>query len=234
MAKKPKRTDENSEGKQSSGKAFKGVTKSPGTPNKSSPRSASTGKFVVKQSNKMGFLSGKNQVASSTLSSRGSNPLVRVHSQSDTTSRETAEDIVSVHKFEPDRGVAVLEFNSERVRYTRERTAEQVYAIADYLRARRGFSSDQEMAEVLGVHRTRLIAWKQGTELPNAVNSQLLSHLAVVVQELEEFLDPDVIPDWLLTEQYTLAGRTPVDALRAGQLAEVLQTANATEHGAYI
>jgi DNA-binding transcriptional regulator YiaG len=141
---------------------------------------------------------------------------------------------VVVRDFHPDRGVAVLEFNRQRVRYTREKSAEQVYAMADYLRARRGFSTDQQMAEVLGVHRSRLIAWKQGTELPNAANSQLLSHLAVVVQELEEFLDPDVIPDWLLTEQYTLAGRTPVDALRAGQLAEVLQTANATEHGAYI
>jgi DNA-binding transcriptional regulator YiaG len=127
-------------------------------------------------------------------------------------SGEGADEVI-VREFQPERGVAVLEFNRQRVRYTREKTAEQVYAMADYLRARRGFSTDQQMAEVLGVHRSRLIAWKQGTELPNAANSQLLSHLAVVVQELEEFLDPDVIPDWLLTEQYTLAGRTPVDAL---------------------
>lgn len=150
-------------------------------------------------------------------------------------SRESqASAAVFVRDFHPERGVAVLEFNRERVRYTREKTPDQVVAMADYLRARRGFSTDQQMAEVLGVHRSRLIAWKQGTELPNAGNSQLLSHLAVVVQELEEFLDPDVIPDWLLTEQYTLAGRTPVGALRDGHLAEVLQTANATEHGAYI
>jgi DNA-binding transcriptional regulator YiaG len=148
-------------------------------------------------------------------------------------SGQGASDVV-VRDFYPERGVAVLEFNRQRVRYTREKTAEQVYAMADYLRARRGFSTDQQMAEILGVHRSRLIAWKQGMELPNAANSQLLSHIAVVVQELEEFLDPDVIPDWLLTEQYTLAGRTPIDALRGGQLAEVLQTANATEHGAYI
>jgi transcriptional regulator with XRE-family HTH domain len=148
-------------------------------------------------------------------------------------SRRDVSEVI-VRDFHPQRGVAVLEFNRQRVRYTKEKSAEQVYAMADYLRARRGFATDQQMAEVLGVHRSRLIAWKQGTELPNTPNSQLLSHLAVVVQELEVFLDPDVIPDWLLTEQYMLAGRTPVDALRAGQLAEVLQTANATEHGAYI
>ena len=119
-------------------------------------------------------------------------------------------------------------------RYTRDRSPEQVFAVADYLRARRGFSSDQEMAEVLAVHRSRLNAWKQGAELPNPQNAQLLSHLAVVVNELREFLDPDVISDWLVTGQATLGGRTPVAALRAGQLAEVLQSANATEHGAFI
>lgn len=145
-----------------------------------------------------------------------------------------AGDTVHVRDFQPERGIAVLEFQRQRVRYTREKTAEQMYAMADYLRARRGFATDQEMAEILGVHRTRLIAWKQGMDAPNARNAQLLSHLAVVVRELEEFLDPDVIPDWLLTEQYTLGNRTPVEALREGHLAEVLQAANATEHGAYI
>lgn len=139
-----------------------------------------------------------------------------------------------VREFQPERGVAVLEFGRQRVRYTREKSAGQVVAMADYLRARRGFATDYQMAEILGVHRSRLIAWKQGMEVPNPANAQLLSHLAVVVQELEEFLDPDVIPDWLLTEQYTLGSRTPVDALRNGHLAEVLHLANATEHGAYI
>ncbi len=143
-------------------------------------------------------------------------------------------DEVVVREFQPERGVAVLEFGRQRVRYTREKTAEQVVAMADYLRARRGFATDQQMAEIIGVHRSRLIAWKQGTEVPNPANAQLLSHLAVVVQELEEFLDPDVIPDWLLTEQFTLGNCTPVEALRGGRLSEVLQTANETEHGAYI
>jgi DNA-binding transcriptional regulator YiaG len=117
---------------------------------------------------------------------------------------EAGPDRVVVRDFQPERGVAVLEFGRQRVRYTREKTAAQVVAMADYLRARRGFSTDQQMAEMLGVHRSRLIAWKQGTEVPNAANAHLLSHLAVV------------------------------KALRDGHLAEVLQTANATEHGAYI
>jgi transcriptional regulator with XRE-family HTH domain len=137
-----------------------------------------------------------------------------------------------IRDFVPEHGL-VVDFRRRRVRYTRERTPAQLVVMADYLRARRAFVSDQEMADALNVHRTRLAAWKQGNEVPNAENAQLLSHLAVVVAELAEFLDPDVIGDWLLSESELLAGRTPLQALRGGRLADVLQAANATEQGAY-
>ena len=165
----------------------------------------------------------------------------RSHLKVSTTVRRLGKaprgDVVAdfvVRSYKPDKGEVVIESHRERVRYTREKSPEQVLAMADYLRARRGFSSDREMADVLEVHRTRLAAWKRGSEVPNDENAQLLCHLAVVVKELEEFLDPDVIPDWLVTEQFTLAGSTPVQALREGHLAEVLHAANATEYGAYV
>jgi transcriptional regulator with XRE-family HTH domain len=113
-------------------------------------------------------------------------------------------------------------------------SAVQLAAMADYHRARRGFTSDAELAEAMGVHRSSLTAWKTGVGAPTSDNARLLSHLAVVVTELEGFLDPDVIPDWLLTEQHTLGGRTPAEALREGRLADVLYAANAAEHGAYV
>ena len=111
---------------------------------------------------------------------------------------------------------------------------EQLTTLADYHRARRGFTRDAELAEALGVHRTRLAAWKSGSVTPNPDNARLLTWLAVVVGELGEFLNPGVIPDWLQTEQVMLGGRTPADALREGRLADVLYAANATEHGAYV
>lgn len=147
--------------------------------------------------------------------------------------KEVQADVV-VRSFEANRGIVVLEVKGRHERYTHEKSPSHIVAMADYLRARRGFSSDQEMAEILQVHRTRLAAWKQGTEVPNTQNAQLLSYLAVVVNELEEFLDSDVIPDWLVTEQFSLGGETPVRALREGQLAEVLHAANATEHGSFV
>jgi DNA-binding transcriptional regulator YiaG len=143
-----------------------------------------------------------------------------------------AGEVLLIRDFQPERAVDI-EWQRQRVRYTREKTPAQLCAMADYLRARQAFSSDQEMAEALNVHRTRLVAWKQGLEVPNPENAQLLSHLAVVISELSEFLDPDVAGDWLLSEQQALGGQTPLQALRAGRLADVLQSANATEHGAY-
>lgn len=144
----------------------------------------------------------------------------------------SAGEELLIRDFQPDRAV-VIEWQRQRVRYTREKTPAQLYAMADYLRARQAFSSDQEMADALNVHRTRLVAWKQGLEVPNPENAQLLSHLAVVISALGEFLDEDVTGDWLLSSQLQLGGRTPLQALREGHLADVLQAANATEHGAY-
>lgn len=99
------------------------------------------------------------------------------------------------------------------------------------LRGANGFASDSEMADVLGVHRTRIAARKTG-RTPDAQNSELLSAVAITADALLSFLDPEVVPDWLTTEQFELHSG-PIEALREGRLAEVLQTANATEQGAY-
>lgn len=139
----------------------------------------------------------------------------------------------AVHVVEYGRGRAVLQVGSQRERFVAEREPLEQIVIGDYLRARQGFASDVEMAEVLGVHRTRVAAWKLG-RLPDAVNTQLLAAVAVTVHALVQFLDPEVVADWLTTDAEELGGVAPVEALRQGRLAEVLQLANATEHGAYL
>jgi transcriptional regulator with XRE-family HTH domain len=110
---------------------------------------------------------------------------------------------------------------------------EQHMVMGDYHRARQGFSTDAELARVMGVHRSRVAAWKNG-EMPDPANMELLTALGVVVHELAQFMDPEVIPDWLTTGQVEADGREPIELLREGALTEVLQLANATEHGAYV
>ncbi len=113
------------------------------------------------------------------------------------------------------------------------RSAEQTLLLADYLRARQGFATDAELATVLGIHPSQISRWKSG-EFPSTENAALLRQLAVVTEELVQFLDPEVVADWLTTPQFELANRTPMQALRESRLADVLLAANATEYGAYI
>jgi transcriptional regulator with XRE-family HTH domain len=139
----------------------------------------------------------------------------------------------SIVRYSPAQGVVVLQIGSRRERFAQVRSPEQQIVVGDYHRARRGFSTDTEMAEALGVHRTRIAAWKNG-QLPDPENAHLLAALATTVDELLRFLDPEVIVDWLTTPQFELQDQPPIEALRQGRLADVLQTANATEQGAYI
>lgn len=132
MAKKSKGTSADSKGKKSSKHAFKGAAKLLGK----SAKSAHAGKFVITRSSKTSFFKGNaGHVPAPLVSSGRSDAAEAMLPHSVSTQRGKAEYAVSVHNFEPERGIAVLEFNSERVRYTRERSAEQVFAIADYLRA---------------------------------------------------------------------------------------------------
>lgn len=103
-----------------------------------------------------------------------------------------------------------------------------------YVRARQAFSSDAQMAEMLGLDRTRLIAWKKGTSAPRHEHVRYLADVATTVDALLRFLHPSVVAGWLVSPQFDLRDRTPVEMLRDGRLPDVLLSVNAMEHGAYI
>lgn len=109
---------------------------------------------------------------------------------------------------------------------------EQLMVIGDYHRARQGFPSDTELARALGVHRSRVAAWKNGV-LPDYENGRRLAELAFVVQDLMRFLHPVTVHAWLCAPKSEADHLTPIELLRQGDLVEVLLIANATEHGAF-
>jgi hypothetical protein len=128
--------------------------------------------------------------------------------------------------------------NSAAISFTTDRGAVEVRAsrinlLSAYFRARSAFESDTALARALDVDRTRLSAWKKADAEPRREHLRTLADLATVSDALRRFLHPAVLRDWLETEQPELDGRTPIEALREGRLADVLQSANATEHGAY-
>lgn len=115
-----------------------------------------------------------------------------------------------------------------------EVSSEWLIFVSHYIRIRRVFSSDVQMAETLGLDRTRLIAWKKGSSAPRQEQVRYLADVATTVDALLRFLHPSIVAGWLISPQFELEDRTPVEMLREGHLAEVLQSVNATEHGAYV
>ncbi len=114
-----------------------------------------------------------------------------------------------------------------------EISAEWLIFLSHYIRARRAFRSDVKMAEMLGLDRTRLIAWKKGTSAPRHEHVRYLADVATTVDALLRFLHPSVVADWLTAPKFEFEDRTPVEMLRERHLPDVLLSVNATEHGAY-
>lgn len=112
--------------------------------------------------------------------------------------------------------------------------ADWLVFLSHYIRARRAFSSDLQMAEMLGLDRTRLIAWKKGASVPRLEHLRYLADVATTIDALMRFLHPNVVAGWLISPQYELDERTPIEVLREGRLTDVLMSVNATEHGAYV
>jgi len=110
--------------------------------------------------------------------------------------------------------------------------AREPLATLRYLNGRRAFSSDTEMAETLGVHRSQITRWKQGAS-PDADNAERLVGFDVVVSLLEGFLELESIPTWLRGLNAHLGHRRPIDVLGEGRLSEVVRAIEAEREGAF-
>lgn len=115
-------------------------------------------------------------------------------------------------------------------RRTTQRTTDVVRV--RYASARRAFRSDAELAEWLGVHRSRVTRWMKG-EVPDADTTTLLLGVDVVVSLLTDFLDESAVPDWLFGVNAHLGDRRPIDVLRGGRLADVVAAVEAERVGSF-
>jgi hypothetical protein len=101
-----------------------------------------------------------------------------------------------------------------------------------YLAARRAFGSDAELARILDVHRSQVARWKRGGRADPA-NEERLRNLGTVVDSLTGYLEPGVIPDWLMGANPHLGHRRPIDVLLTGRVTEVIAAVEAEKRGAY-
>lgn len=97
---------------------------------------------------------------------------------------------------------------------------------------RRAFPSDAAVAETLGVNPAQLARWRQGQE-PEPENADRLTGLDAVVEMLTGYLSPSRIPKWLHGPNAHLGDRTPLAALRAGDLPGVIAAIKTMKAGAH-
>jgi hypothetical protein len=97
---------------------------------------------------------------------------------------------------------------------------------------RRAFASDAEVARALGVNPAQVARWRRGQE-PDAENADRLAGLDAVIEMLDGYLSPSRIPKWLSGPNANLGDRTPLAALRAGDLPGVIAAVRVLKSGAY-
>lgn len=100
-----------------------------------------------------------------------------------------------------------------------------------YPAVRRVFRSDAEIADLLGVSRSRIARWKTG-QAADPENEARLRDLAVVVLLLTDYLEEPAIRDWLFGTNPHLSHQRPVDLLMLGRLSEVVRALEAEKAGA--
>jgi len=98
--------------------------------------------------------------------------------------------------------------------------------------ASRVFDSEAALAEWLGVNRSQLSRYKRG-QRPRGDTGWRLVVLDAAVAALEQFLAPEVIPDWLRGINAHLNHRRPLDALHEGRVAEVMAAVEAERSGSF-
>ena len=98
--------------------------------------------------------------------------------------------------------------------------------------ARRVFASDAQVARALGVNPAQVARWRRGQE-PDEVNADRLAGLDAVIEMLDGYLSPGRVPKWLSGPNANLGARSPLAALRAGDLPAVIGAVRVLKSGAH-
>ena len=94
------------------------------------------------------------------------------------------------------------------------------------------FGSQAKVADALQVDRSRVSRWLHGEE-PDELNRDKVDGVEYVLSRLTGFYRRDTAIKWLLGFNPHLGNRRPIDLLRNGRVAEVLEAVEAEQAGAY-
>ncbi len=93
-------------------------------------------------------------------------------------------------------------------------------------------NSDRGLARILGVSASQVSRWRGG-QRPDRDNADRLAGLALVVEMLLRWLEPEIVEEWLTGANAHLDGATPAYHIHIGQLAEVVGAIEAMKAGVF-
>ena len=91
-----------------------------------------------------------------------------------------------------------------------------------------------EVANLLGTRPETVSRWNQGRAYPHASTEKTLLELEYIVDQLNDFYDPNEARQWIFSPQKLLKGESPAALIRNGQIDEVLRLVNQLRDGAYL
>lgn len=92
--------------------------------------------------------------------------------------------------------------------------------------------SDRAVASILGVSPSQVSRWRRG-QTPDLDNADKLAGLALVVEMLGRWLEPEALPGWLMGPHAHLGNRPPAYLIGRGNIADVIGAIEAEKAGVF-
>lgn len=91
-----------------------------------------------------------------------------------------------------------------------------------------------EVANLLGTRPETVSRWNQGRAYPHARTEKTLLELEYIIDQLSDFYEPNEARQWIFSPQKHLAGASPAELIRNGQIDEVLRLVNQLRDSVYL
>jgi len=89
-----------------------------------------------------------------------------------------------------------------------------------------------ELAEITGVRQRQIHHWAAATSRPRDRSRDRLVDLHYIVTQLSEVYRPEGVEIWIHSRNRELDGHRPIDLLKSGEFAPVLDAIDRLVHGA--
>lgn len=97
---------------------------------------------------------------------------------------------------------------------------------------REALGSDRAVATIMGVSPSQVSRWRRG-QTPDLDNADKLAGLALVVEMLGRWLEPEAMGGWLMGPHAHLGDRSPAYLIGQGTIADVIGAIEAEKAGVF-